>query len=79
MERKRKWRAKDLGGAGLLNLQFFDLAVKRREADIEEFRGFLSILACLIQNPKDMLLFELSKSVFQIVRKSGMIPAAQDD
>ena len=43
----------------LRDAKIFDLAVERREADVQEFSRFLAILVSVLEHAGDMLFFEL--------------------
>ena len=46
-------------GLELRDAEIFDLAVERREADVQQFSRFLTILVSVIEHVGDMLFFEL--------------------
>ncbi len=46
-------------GLELRDAEIFDLAVQRREADVQQFSRFLAILVSVLEHAGDMLFFEL--------------------
>src|SRR5687768_1688696 len=62
-----------------VDLELFDLPVKRRKTDVQEPGRFLSVLPRLFQGAQNVLFFELTQSVFQIERESGTGLTARDN